>query len=81
MKIYQIIWTANDANGNPRRLTCVYAGPGDPRESCLLEVIEHGYGGDHIPPGAFVLPGFDVVPSEYRAVKGYAKTHLIYTNN
>jgi hypothetical protein len=28
MKLYQILRTAHDTNGNPRRLTCVYAGPG-----------------------------------------------------
>jgi len=74
MKLYQILRTTSDTNGNPRRLTCVYAGPGDPNGGCLIEVIEHGYSGDHIPPGAFTLPSLDIPPAEYHATKRYAKT-------
>lgn len=74
MNIYQILSTTNDTNGNPRRLTCVYAGPGDPYESCLVEVIEHGYTGHRVPHGAFQLPGVNITPAEYHSTKRYAKT-------
>jgi hypothetical protein len=83
MKLYQILRTTPDVCGNPRRLTCVYAGPGDDKAGCLIEVIEHGYSGNHIPDGAFTLPSLDVPLSEYHATKRYAKicSFCTFTNN
>jgi hypothetical protein len=74
MKIYQILSTTNDRNGNPRRLTVVYAGPNEEYHGHMVEVIEHGYSGDHTPEGAFQIPSVDITTKEYASTKDYAKT-------
>ena len=59
--LYQV-WNAdNDMNGNPRRVTMVYAPDGS-----IVAAFDDNYAGDHIPPGAVTLPTVRCKIMEYR---------------
>lgn len=62
-RLYQVLRSKNDPNGNPQRITMVYNG----RTGDVLAALDHGYQGEQIPRGAVQLPGFDISRSEYHA--------------
>jgi hypothetical protein len=63
-RIYQIWDAGNDRNGNPRRLTMVFAV--DANNCYTVAARDHNYTGDQIPTSAATLPTVLVAPAVYR---------------